>query len=129
MSYSFSGVVEHGSRRGSDFGFPTINVSLPDAVALELGVYFSRVTFADGTDYFGVTNVGVHPTVDPKPRPISETYLFCERCEGYGQTVTVQLLQFLRREERFENVEALKQQIARDVERAKQLIQLKKASE
>ena len=81
------------------------------------GVYASRVK-VDGRRYTGVTNIGVKPTVGREKAPLSETYIIGFNGDLYGKVLQVSLERFLRPEQRFESIDALRAQIARDTAEA-----------
>jgi riboflavin kinase/FMN adenylyltransferase len=70
--------------------------------------------------FMGVANVGVRPTVNRIAKPQLETHLFDFNDDLYGQRITVEFCVKLRDEQKFESIEALKQQIQRDIETAKE---------
>jgi len=113
------GETAPGQRLGRTIGFPTINIYPPEEKFLPIdGVYATR-TFLDKREYKGVTNIGVRPTVAGASAPRSvETYLlnFDNNVAGelYGKNIRTELLRFIRPEQRFENIEALKIQIQKD---------------
>lgn len=112
FTYDFP--VVHGRQLGRKLDFPTINQAIPkEFVKLQRGVYAS-VTFAEGRLYPSVTNIGVRPTVDAHQPVTSETSIFGFSGDLYGQKVEVRLLKFLRVEESFPTVQALREQIALD---------------
>ena len=80
---------------------------------LRFGVY-ATACVAQGRRWAGVSNVGIHPTVDRNAPANCETYLLDFSGDLYGQTVEVSFLQFLRPERKFASVDALKAQIRRD---------------
>lgn len=105
--------VVHGRALGRTIGLPTINQPFPDQFALpRFGVYAASVDLS-GQRYHAVTNVGIKPTVGAEG-PLAETVIFGFSGDLYGQRVPVDLLQFLRPEQKFESVEELRQQILRD---------------
>ena len=117
--YTISGVVSEGRKLGRTIGFPTANVCPPDHKLLPpYGVYFTRTHTPFGVKD-GITNIGVKPTVSDLKLPTAETYLFDCDFDLYGQEITTELLRFHRHEKRFDGVDALKEQIARDTEEAK----------
>ena len=113
-AYHVAGTVEHGRRLGRTLGFPTINVTPPEEKLLPpFGVYAS-VTELSGRRYAGVTNVGVRPTVGVQEQVWVENHLFDFQRECYGEQIRIELLHFLRPERSFADMQALKQQLARD---------------
>lgn len=116
--WAIEGEVVRGFQRGRGFGFATANVALGDYVRPRLGIYAVRVRLGDAWRD-GVASVGVNPTVGALPEPVLEAHLFGFDTELYGQTIEVGLIAFLRDEAHFADVDALKAQMARDVEAAK----------
>ncbi len=116
-SYSVLLPVREGRKLGRQFGFPTIN-QLPsdDRQLPRFGVYASIAEFG-GRSFRGITNVGIKPTVSSESKPIFETHLldFEEELPLYGVQVKVTLLRFLRKERCFPSVEALREQVEKDI--------------
>ena len=111
--YFLSGTVEHGARLGRELGFPTINLSFPgDAVIPRHGVYVS-LTELEGRRYRSVTNVGTRPTVSGSG-VTCETNLFDFCGSAYGKRARVELLSFLRGEERFSSEKELAAAVEND---------------
>lgn len=108
------GVVEHGRRLGRELGFPTANLAVDEALAAEDGVYASLVEVG-GVCYRAMSNLGRNPSVGGQPRHL-ETHLFGFEGSLYGREVRVVLLRKVRDERRFDTVEELRAQIARDKE-------------
>lgn len=108
--------VEHGDARGRTLGFPTANVHLGEYVRPAFGVYAVRAGLDEGQEtrwHDGVANFGSRPTFEGGA-PVLEVHLFDFQGDLYGRHLRVQLLEFLRAEKRFDSLEALKAQIARD---------------
>lgn len=113
--YAVRGPVLPGEQRGRLLGFPTLNIGVSADRALPPnGVYVTRALVDDRT-YQAVTNIGTRPTFDGRTTTV-ETHLLDFEGDLYGQVVTVELLERLRGEQRFDGVDALRAQIARDVE-------------
>ena len=118
--HRLSGIVEHGKRLGGKLGFPTVNLTLPaDLVAPARGVYVTRVT-AEGRAYPAVTNVGVRPTVDDGDRATVESFLLDFDGDLYGRRLCLEFFRFLRPEQKFDSLDALRGQIARDAQAARE---------
>jgi riboflavin kinase / FMN adenylyltransferase len=113
--WAIEGEVLRGFQRGAGFGFPTANLSLGDYVRPRLGVYAVRVDLGDGVLLPGVASVGVNPTVGALPAPVLEAHLFDFSGDLYGKTIEVELITFLRDEDKFADVNALKAQMRQDV--------------
>lgn len=113
--YAIHGTVVHGNHiGGSVLGFPTANILPPPEKHLPpFGVYVSRVR-VDGACYGGVSNIGKKPTVEGISPVGVETYIIGFDEDLYGKNIEVQLLHFLRPEQKFSSLENLKEQIERD---------------
>ncbi|MCI9272921.1 MAG: riboflavin biosynthesis protein RibF [Clostridiales bacterium] len=111
--------VVKGRKLGRLLGTPTLNQLFPAGFILpRFGVYASLVRFGSTTTY-GVTNIGVKPTVG-SDAPLSETWMPDYNGEElYGEQVTIQLLRFLRPEKKFGDLEQLRRAIVADGETAK----------
>jgi riboflavin kinase/FMN adenylyltransferase len=115
--YSLSGTVVTGQQLGRTIGFPTANLELPPAKFLpRYGVYSADV-LVNKTVVKGVMNLGCRPTV-AGAAPTIEVHLLNWSGDLYGQNLQVNLLRFLRPEQKFPNLEVLKQQIAKDCQAA-----------
>jgi riboflavin kinase/FMN adenylyltransferase len=109
--------VVHGRKLGRTLGAPTINQPFPDGfVEPKFGVYATLAT-VHGREHVAVTNVGVKPTVG-SDRVLAETYIHGFSGDLYGESVNVSFLRFLRPEQKFDDIAALKEQILQDSETA-----------
>ncbi len=120
--YSLCGRVAHGDKRGRLLGFPTANVHLHRRFSPIGGVFAVRVHGVADTPVRGVANLGIRPTVRGTPRPLLEVHLFDFSAEVYGRHVEVEFLARLREEQRFSSFEALKEQIGRDIQAARNFL-------
>ena len=118
--FSLSGPVRHGKGIGSSrLGAPTVNLAPPEGrLVPAYGVYAARVTVG-GKVYGAVTNVGVRPTVDENGGVTVESHLLDQAVQLYGKGCRVEFLRQLRPERKFESMDALRQQIARDADSAR----------
>ena len=115
--FQLRGEVVTGDRRGRELGFPTANLVPDEALVCPgHGVYVAR---ADAT--CAAVSVGVRPTFGTGRGVLVEAYLLDREVDLYGQTLRVDFLKRLRGERRFESVDALVEQMHRDVERAREL--------
>ncbi|OUL31784.1 riboflavin biosynthesis protein RibF [Nostoc sp. RF31YmG] len=125
--YTLFGVVIQGKQLGRTIGFPTANLQLPkDKFLPRLGVYAVRVFILDETPdvahpLLGVMNIGNRPTVDGTDTSV-EVHLFDWSGNLYGKKLAVQIVQFLRPEQKFSSLEALKTQIQLDCTVAKEVL-------
>lgn len=112
--YSIYSQVIRGSGKGTAIGFPTANIGLDSLCLPPFGVYVVRLE-CDGAVYKGVANIGIAPTLKHQQTATMEVHLFNQSVDLYGKFVNTILMQFIRPEKRFENIDELKLQIARDV--------------
>ncbi len=127
-SYRVRGHVARGDQRGRTIGFPTLNLAAENEILPRVGVYACRVRFLDDGEprrgaWFGaVANVGRRPTVKPSDPVGVEAHLFDFSADAYERRIEVGFEKRLRGEERFPSLAALKNQIARDAERAREAL-------
>lgn len=116
-AYPLSGKVVPGKHIGHTLGFPTANLRIPPEKLLpDFGVYLCRLS--DGEKrYHGVVNIGNQPTL-PSGHVTVEAHVLDDNPELYGKYVRLRLIRRMRAEKRFENIEALTDQLARDREEA-----------
>ncbi len=118
-NYSISGEVIAGQHLARTLGFPTVNIIPDEKMQTPMnGVYLTSITF-DGIKKYGITNVGIRPTVNTKIK-CAETHIFDFEGDLYGKTVTFEFIGFLREEKKFPNVKKLAEQIEDDISVAKE---------
>ena len=118
------GRVLDGDKRGRTIGFPTANVALDGVVTPKLGVYAVEIEIEDGDHkgtYKGVANLGKRPTFNKKD-VLLEVNLFDFEGDIYGAHLRVSLVGFIRPEQKFDGLDALKAQIAADAGSARQIL-------
>jgi riboflavin kinase/FMN adenylyltransferase len=126
--YRIRGAVVKGDRRGLAIGFPTINLAPENEILPARGVYAGHVRFLDdgdparGSVHRAVTNVGRRPTFKQGDAIVAEAHLLEFDAQVYGRRVELSFEHHLRAEQRFPGLEALKTQIAADVEAARELL-------
>lgn len=108
--YSISGKVVHGAKRGRQLGFPTANVHMRHERPALTGVYAVKL---DGLN--AVANLGVRPTITGVQKLSLEVHVLDFNGDLYGEHVHVEFLHKIRDEMKFDNLDALKAQIAADV--------------
>jgi riboflavin kinase / FMN adenylyltransferase len=119
--YQTSGIVIHGDKRGRTIGFPTANIKLvSDYLLPPLGVYAVKFQI-DNLWYNGVCNIGYKPTFNKEKslKPSIEVHIFDYNQEIYGLPVTIEWHKFIRKEQKFNGIDKLVEQIQRDKEVAK----------
>lgn len=114
MPFSLSGRVIYGDQLGHTLGYPTANIPLKRRVSPVHGIFVAAVHGIGGASHYGAAYVGSRPAVNGQ-REMLEVTVFDFSGELYGQRLQVELLHQLRGDARFENLEALKAQMARDV--------------
>jgi riboflavin kinase/FMN adenylyltransferase len=118
--FTVIGEVARGDERGRTLGYPTANLVPQDGLVVPgHGVYACRATTPDGTEHVAATNVGVRPMFVTGRGELIEAYLVDFEGDLYGQALTVAFLKRLRGEKRFASVDALVEQMARDVQDAR----------
>ena len=111
--YSLIGTVVTGQQLGRTIGFPTANLQLPSEKYLPRYGVYSVDVWLEQTQLKGVMNIGCRPTVAGEA-PTIEVHLLNWSGDIYDRILRVNLVEFLRPEQKFDSVEALKQQIAQD---------------
>ncbi len=122
--WTIEGVVQKGDQRGRTIGFPTANLSMNWLVEPALGVYAVKVEVLEGPDagvYDGVANIGRRPTFD-KEDILLEAHLFGFSSDLYGLPIAVSVIDFIRPEQKFDGLEALKSQILIDSRSARDIL-------
>jgi riboflavin kinase/FMN adenylyltransferase len=128
-NYTIRGEVVQGQRRGRELGFPTANLEPENAILPAPGVYAGRFRLLDegdparGTEWLAVTNIGVRPTFEDERRLVAEAHLLDFDGDVYGRRIELSFAHRLRSERRFEGVETLREQIARDVEEGRRRLE------
>ncbi|MDZ7841013.1 MAG: bifunctional riboflavin kinase/FAD synthetase [Gammaproteobacteria bacterium] len=113
--YRVAGRVIHGDKRGREWGFPTANIAMDRRRMPFTGIYAVEVFGVGAGPVKGVASIGVRPTVPGPTRSLLEVYLFHFDGDLYGKRIEVGFMEKIRDEERFENFDALKTQIAADI--------------
>jgi riboflavin kinase/FMN adenylyltransferase len=115
-----SGAVIHGDKRGRTLGFPTANIRLDPACGLKHGIYAVRARVG-GRVVDGVASFGRRPMFDDGA-PLLEVFLFDFAEDLYGQTIDVAFIGWIRREQKFDSIEALTRQMDADVAQARAVL-------
>ena len=115
-----AGPVVGGAKRGTGLGFPTANVPMPKGTALGHGIYAVRA-HVGRENHDAAAYLGTRPTFDDG-KPVLEVFLFDFDGDLYGQEIGVEFIDFIRPDRRFDGIEALKEQMARDVAKARSIL-------
>ena len=125
--YSVTGTVVVGNQIGRTIGFPTANLDIPDEFMMinNPGVYACQ-TVIDGKPYDAMANTGSRPTIGDRAEDdfIIEVNIFDFEGDLYGKTLKVWFIDRIRDEEKFNGLDALKDQLQRDREEAKKILSL-----
>jgi riboflavin kinase / FMN adenylyltransferase len=118
--FTLAGRVVEGDRRGRELDMPTANLEVPANVAIPAdGIYAGIAKTADMPDTAAAISIGVRPTFETAGGRLVEAHLIGFDGDLYGRTVSLELLERLRDEERFDSPQELIEQMKRDVEQAK----------
>ncbi len=110
-NFSVKGTVIEGQKYGRLLGFKTANILYPkELVDIPFGVYEVMTTYGKG-----ITNFGIRPTVSNSQKAVLETHILDFNKDIYDKTIKVQFIKMLRKELKFNSVDALKKQIANDI--------------
>ena len=120
--FAIRGTVQHGAKLGRSIGYPTANVELGSYLRPRYGIYAVTARLPDGTVVPGAANLGIRPSFDP-PLELLETFLFDWSGDLYGAEIEVSLHRHLRDEAKFDSLEELTAQMARDCDQARGLLQ------
>lgn len=116
--YTVTGRVLHGQKLGRQLGVPTANIRMHRFPCPMRGVYAVRVAMPDGSYENAVCNVGMRPTVNGV-QPVLEAHLLDFKGHLYGQLLSVEFLEFIRPEQKFDGLEQLKEQIFADIDQVR----------
>jgi len=121
--YRLQGLVAHGDERGRTIGFPTANLNYAREKAVPAGGIYACWAYVRGGKFAAAVNIGTNPTFTPERQTLSiEVYLLDFDQDIYDETVTLEFVQRLRDELKFDSVAALIEQIRLDVEQTRKLL-------
>ncbi len=121
--YGLSGPVIHGDHRGKGLGFPTANIDYPAEKILPANGIYACWAWLDGQRYAAAVNIGVRPTVrEDQTVPNAEAYLLDFDDDLYGRQLRLEFVARLRDELKFPSLEALIEQMHRDVEKTREIL-------
>lgn len=119
--YNVTGTVVHGYKRGRQIGFPTANIAVSaDKVIPRNGVYATRIN-VQGRWYQAATNIGMNPTFGNDQISIESHILDFDQ-DIYGEQVQLMFESFLRPEMKFNGLDALIEQLKRDIEQTRHIL-------
>ena len=122
--YTFRGTVESGKGLGKKIGWPTANLRIDGRKFLpSLGVYAAWAAISNKKERFpAVMNLGPQPTIDPNSSSAVEVHLLDKKINLLGKELTIEPVQRLRLQKKFENIEALSKQINLDAKLTKEIL-------
>ncbi|MFN3748483.1 MAG: bifunctional riboflavin kinase/FAD synthetase [Sphingorhabdus sp.] len=120
--FAIEAIVQHGDKNGRDLGFPTANMDMGHYLRPRYGVYAVRGKLPNGRVLDGAANVGIRPQFEP-PKELLEPHFFDFAEMIYDQLIEVEFHAFLRPEGKYDSLDALIAQIAKDCEDAKAALQ------
>ena len=115
--FCVSGTVVEGNKIGRTINFPTANMDYPkDIVEIPKGVYSVKAELSDGKILNGIANFGIKPTFNNTAGKTLETHILDGFNEDiYGQTINIRFMKFIRYEQKFNDINELKEQITKDI--------------
>ena len=119
--FTVRGRVEHGDKNGRLLGFPTANIDMGNYLRPKYGIYAVTGKLPDGRILKGAANLGIRPSFDP-PKELLEPHFFDFAEDLYGQEIDVAFHAFIRPEAKYDSMDALMAQIAKDCDAAKALL-------
>jgi len=120
-SWSIQGKVKVGRKMGRKIGFPTCNIELNDYVVARHGVYAVNILLKNNKKLFkGIANLGYRPTFNQK-KLLLEVHIFNFSRNLYNKYLTIEFMNFIRKEKKFKNINQLKKQINLDLKIAKKV--------
>jgi riboflavin kinase/FMN adenylyltransferase len=120
-SFSLCGRVSRGAGRGTKLDFPTANLDIDPEQALPADGVYATWAYIDGKAYESMTNIGRRPTFGGGESAV-EVYILGYQGDLYGQELKIDIIERLRGEKQFDSAEALRQQIAKDIERGRAVL-------
>jgi riboflavin kinase / FMN adenylyltransferase len=124
LSIKISGEVVHGDKIGRKIGFPTANIYPKILQKLEIGIY-AGLAFLDQKTYQAAIYIGKKPTFESSDLKV-EVHILDFNQDIYGQNLKVEILEFIRGDQKFDSVEKLKIQIAKDCQKIREILENQK---
>ena len=117
--WSIESKVQRGTHVGKKIGFPTCNMDIKDYVIPKLGVYAVKIHQKNNSKILkGIANIGYRPTFNQK-KLLLEVYIFNFSGNLYNKYLTIEFINFIRKEKKFKNINQLKKQINSDLKLVK----------
>jgi len=122
--FSIQGKVTHGEHRGTGLGFPTTNLNIDAKMAMPPDGVYATWAYIDGRRFQAMTNIGKNPTFGDNLERTVESFILNYAGDVYNKEVKIEIIQRLREEKRFDNIEELRKQIAEDVKRGMEILNM-----
>ena len=120
-NFSVSGLVTHGERRGRELGYPTANLKPPTNSLIPKNGIYATFTYVNEQKFLSATSIGTNPTFKGNNKTI-ETYILNFDKDIYNQTITIEFIERLRDEMKFESVKNLVSQMDSDIIAIKEIL-------
>jgi riboflavin kinase/FMN adenylyltransferase len=122
--YALAGPVIHGDGRGKKINIPTANLEIPAEKVIPANGVYACWAWVSGEKYLSVTNIGIRPTFTPEESVSHvEAHILDFNQDLYGQEVKLEFVDYLRPEEKFPSAEGLLEQIHRDIEKTREILE------
>jgi len=119
-----AGPVIHGDGRGQALNIPTANIQVPAGKLIPANGIYATWAWVDGKKYPAATSIGVRPTFTPEESVSHvEAHLLDFKRDLYGQLIKLEFVEYLRPEEKFPSAEGLLEQIQRDIEKTREILE------
>ena len=119
--FTVQGIVQHGDKNGRLLGFPTANIDMGHYLRPRYGIYAVKGRLPDGRVLNGAANLGIRPTFDP-PKELLEPHFFDFAEDLYGENIEIEFHAFIRGEAKFDSLDALMKQMAKDCDQARRIL-------
>lgn len=119
--FAMRGPVQHGDKVGRTINFPTANLDIGAYLRPRYGIYAVTGRLPDGRVLKGAANIGIRPTFDP-PKELLEPHFFDFAEDLYGQNIEIEFHAFIRGEAKFDSLDALMAQMAKDCDQARDFL-------
>ena len=117
------GTIIHGKALGRTVGMPTANLLVEQGEIPTPGVYATKIII-DEEKFYGVTNIGQRPTIDQESDISIETFIIDFERDIYNEYITLEVHKYLRPIRTFSNLQAVKEQVEKDVKEAKKYLDM-----
>ncbi len=121
-NFSIIGQVQEGMKKGNTIGFPTANIKLGNYIRPAFGVYACKIHVENSGISFGAANIGIKPSFSAQQEGL-EVHIFNFSSNIYNKEIEVELIDYIRPEKKFTDINMLKQQITEDCTKIKTILE------